>query len=185
MICALSAQGGMIHITFHDAFLSQEYADARKALATENDLLEQQAEEKFGQNEAQKLIAAQRLSDDRIRAGKLPQVSWEKIVEHVAHVVRVAGTGSRGAGLGFRRRVHARRDGGRIEFPEDHGRPFSHGIYRVRYTENPGREYTSGPGGMPARCVYITGGEILVREDKSRHNMRRNIPMENLNAPKL
>ena len=36
MIRAIAARGGVIHITFHDAFLSQEYADASKALALES-----------------------------------------------------------------------------------------------------------------------------------------------------
>ncbi len=101
MISALTAQGGVIHITFHDAFLSQEYADARKALAAENDLLELVSEEKFGGNEARKQIAAQRLSDDRIRAGKLPRVSWEKIVEHVDRVVHLVGPDHVGLGSDF------------------------------------------------------------------------------------
>jgi membrane dipeptidase len=101
MIAALAAQGGVIHITFHDAFLSQEYADARKALPVENDTLEQEVEEQFGENEARKLIAAQRLSNERVRAGKLPQVSWEKIVEHVDHAVQVAGTDQVGLGSDF------------------------------------------------------------------------------------
>ena len=101
MISALAAQGGMIHITFHDAFLSQEYSEARKALSAENDILEQEVEEKFGENEARKLIAAQRLSDELIRTGKLPQVSWEKIVEHVDHVIQVAGPNYVGLGSDF------------------------------------------------------------------------------------
>jgi membrane dipeptidase len=101
MISALAAQGGMIHITFHDAFLSQEYSDARKALSAESDILEQEVEEKFGENEARKLIAAQHLSDERTRTGKLPQVSWEKIIEHVDHVVWVAGADHVGLGSDF------------------------------------------------------------------------------------
>jgi membrane dipeptidase len=101
MISALAAQGGVIHITFHDAFLSQEYADARKGLSAENDTREQEIEEQFCENEARKLIAAQRLSDEQIRGGKLPQVSWEKIVEHVDHVVHVTGADHVGLGSDF------------------------------------------------------------------------------------
>ena len=36
MIQALAARGGVIHITFHDGFLSQEYANANRALRRRN-----------------------------------------------------------------------------------------------------------------------------------------------------
>ncbi len=72
MIRALAAQGGVMHITFHDAFLSQEYADARRARASESALREEASNQKFGENEARKLIEGQKRSDEFIRAGKLP-----------------------------------------------------------------------------------------------------------------
>src|ERR1700692_3352045 len=48
MIKALKSRGGVIHITFHDAFLSQEYANANRALASENDSSEHAARRLFG-----------------------------------------------------------------------------------------------------------------------------------------
>jgi membrane dipeptidase len=101
MIKALAARGGVIHVTFHDAFLSQEYATANRALASENDCREQAAEDEFGENEARKLVAGQRWSDESIRAGKLPQVSWEKIVDHIDHAVGIAGADHVGVGSDF------------------------------------------------------------------------------------
>jgi membrane dipeptidase len=101
MIKALAARRGVIHITFHDAFLSQEYATANRALAAENDTREQAAEDEFGENEARKLIAGQRWSDESISAGKLPQVTWEKIVDHIDHAVGVAGADHVGIGSDF------------------------------------------------------------------------------------
>ena len=101
MIKALAARGGVIHITFHDAFLSQEYANANRARAAEIASLEEAVTQKFGDNEARNLMELQRLSDESIRAGKLPQVSWEKIVEHIDHAVGIAGADHVGAGLGL------------------------------------------------------------------------------------
>jgi membrane dipeptidase len=101
MIKALALQGGVIHITFHDSFLSQEYANANRALSSENDLREQTAEDEFGENEARKQIAGQRWSDESIRAGKLPRVSWEKIIDHIDHAVRICGTDHVGIGSDF------------------------------------------------------------------------------------
>src|SRR5579872_3497135 len=101
MIKALAARGGVIHITFHDGFLSQEYATANRARSAEIAANEHQLEEKFGDNEARKLMECQRLSDAAIRAGKLPQVSWEKILDHVEHAVRIAGADHVGLGSDF------------------------------------------------------------------------------------
>jgi membrane dipeptidase len=101
MIKALASRGGVIHITFHDAFLSQEYATANRALASENDSREEAAEQEFGQNEARKLIEGQRWNDESIRAGKLPQVNWEKIVDHIDHALGIAGADHVGVGSDF------------------------------------------------------------------------------------
>jgi membrane dipeptidase len=101
MIKALALQGGVIHITFHDSFLSQEYANANRALSSENDLREQAAEDEFGENEARKQIAGQRWSDESIRAGKLPRVNWEKIIDHIDHAVRIGGADHVGIGSDF------------------------------------------------------------------------------------
>jgi len=101
MIKALASRGGVIHITFHDSFLSQEYANANRALASEIASLEQAVNEKFGENEARNLMELQRLSNASIRAGKLPQVSWEKIVDHIDHAVAIGGPDHVGVGSDF------------------------------------------------------------------------------------
>ncbi|HEV7967256.1 MAG TPA: dipeptidase [Candidatus Acidoferrales bacterium] len=101
MIQSLASGGGVIHITFHDGFLSQEYANANRALASEIASNEQAVSQTFGENEARNLMELQRLSDESIRAGKLPQVSWEKIVDHIEHAVRIAGADCVGVGSDF------------------------------------------------------------------------------------
>jgi membrane dipeptidase len=101
MINALASRGGVIHITFHDSFLSQEYATANRALASEIASQEEAVSEKFGENEARNLMELQRLSNESIRAGKLPQVSWEKIVDHIDHAVDLAGADHVGVGSDF------------------------------------------------------------------------------------
>jgi membrane dipeptidase len=101
MIRALAAQGGVMHVTFHDGFLSQEYSDAKRAIAPEIAANEQVVTQRNGENEARNLIELQGLSDAAIRAGKLPQVSWEKIVEHIDHAVQIAGADHVGVGTDF------------------------------------------------------------------------------------
>jgi membrane dipeptidase len=101
MIRRLSAAGGMTHIAFHNSFLSQEYATAYRSLSAETAARQQEVANKFGENEAQILMEGQKWSDAAIRAGKLPQVSWGKIVEHIDHVVAVAGVEHVGIGSDF------------------------------------------------------------------------------------
>ncbi len=101
MIRSLASRGGVIHITFHAAFLSQEYVNARHAQAAEHDACEQAARKMHGENEARKLIAGQRWSDEATRAGKLPVVSWEKILDHIDHVVGLVGAEHVGLGSDF------------------------------------------------------------------------------------
>ena len=101
MIKRLAARGGVIHIAFHNSFLSQEYADAYRALGSETTARQQEAVRKHGENEARILMEGQRWNDESIRAGQLPGVSWEKIVEHIDHGVRVAGADHVGIGSDF------------------------------------------------------------------------------------
>jgi membrane dipeptidase len=101
MIRALAAKGGVIHVTFHDSFLSQEYAAAYRALSTDSAARDRALTQQFGDNEAQKLMQGQRWSDEMIRAGKFPQVSWERIVEHIDHAARLVGADYVGVGSDF------------------------------------------------------------------------------------
>lgn len=101
MIKALASRGGVIHVTFHDGFLSQEYANANRALASEIASHEKEVGQKFGDNEARNLMGLQRLSNESIRAGKLPQVSWEKIIDHIDHAAGIAGLDHVGVGSDF------------------------------------------------------------------------------------
>ena len=101
MIKALAARGGVIHITFHNAFLSQDYAEATRSPASGWNASLESIDKKYGENEARKLAEGQRLSDDLVRAGKLPEVSWEKIIEHIDHAVGLAGAAHVGLGSDF------------------------------------------------------------------------------------
>jgi membrane dipeptidase len=101
MIKALAARGGVIHITFHNAFLSQHYAEATRSPASGWIPSLESIDKKYGENEARKLAEGQRLSDDLVRAGKLPEVSWEKIIEHIDHAARLVGAAHVGLGSDF------------------------------------------------------------------------------------
>ena len=101
MIKALAARGGVIHITFHNAFLSQDYAEATRSPASGWIASLELIDKKYGENEARKLAEGQRLSDNLVRAGKLPEVSWEKIIEHIDHAACLVGAAHVGLGSDF------------------------------------------------------------------------------------
>ncbi len=101
MIKAIADKGGVIHITFFDGFLSQEYAIANSALSSDIAASQLAAAQSSDTTRAQALLGAQRWNDESIRAGKLPQVSWEKIVEHIHHAVRLVGLDFVGVGSDF------------------------------------------------------------------------------------
>ncbi len=102
MIRALAKKGGVIQINYNIGFLSQEYADARRGPTAEEFAAKSKAlEEKYGEDEARIIRENERLSQQYRAAGKLPQVSWEKIVEHMDHVVKLVGADHVGLGSDF------------------------------------------------------------------------------------
>ncbi len=101
MIRALAAKGGTIQINYHVGFLSQEYADAYRARLDEIEAAKDKAEKHCGQNQACQLEEDDRVNLEFIRSGKLPHVGWEKIVEHIDHVVKLVGADHVGLGSDF------------------------------------------------------------------------------------
>ncbi len=101
MIRALAAKGGVIQINYHAGFLSQEYADARRGLGDAYTSQDKALNEKYGENEARIIIEGEKLSRRLQAEGKLPEVSWEKIVEHIDHVVKLVGADHVGLGSDF------------------------------------------------------------------------------------
>jgi membrane dipeptidase len=153
MIQALAARGGVIHITFHNAFLSQEYADASKARALESALREQEAKNELGENESRQQIAGQRMNDELIRAGKLPKVSWEKIIEHIDHAVRLAGPDHVGLGSDFDGAFMPEGMAGSAGFPK-----ITEGLLRKGYSESDIRKILGeNMLRVMAECEHVAG----------------------------
>jgi len=101
MIKALAAKGGVIQINYEKSFIDEGYRQASEKVSggvvAMFDQLKKQCgddEECFGKkmNEMEKLATAE---------GKLPHVTWEKIIEHIDHVVKLAGADHVGLGSDF------------------------------------------------------------------------------------
>src|SRR6185369_2434851 len=59
------------------------------------------ASKRCGGNEACSTLEEARVNREAMRKGELPKVTWEKIVEHIDHAVKVAGVDHVGLGSDF------------------------------------------------------------------------------------
>jgi len=101
MIRALAKNGGVIQINYHVDFISQEYLNANRARGVEVSQWSKALEAQCGENEACKIQISEKEYRQAVTAGKLPRVNWEKIVEHIDHVVKLVGPDHVGLGSDF------------------------------------------------------------------------------------
>jgi membrane dipeptidase len=99
MLRAMTKNGGVVMINYNAGFLSEEFRSAPRS--AEFRAQEAAIEKRCGKDEACSIKAGEQLSQDAMRKGQLPMVSWEKIVEHIDHVVKVAGVDHVGLGSDF------------------------------------------------------------------------------------
>ena len=101
MIKALAAKGGVIHINYYMGFLSQEYRDAMKANTELDKQMQAEIEKRCGKNEDCQLREGDNLVREAVAAGKLPRVTWEAIIQHIDHAVKLVGADHVGLGSDF------------------------------------------------------------------------------------
>jgi membrane dipeptidase len=99
MLRALAKNGGVVMINYHAGFLSEEFRAAPRS--PEFQAQSEAIAKKCGANEACSILEGERLNRDAMQKGLLPKVSWEKIVEHIDHAVKVAGVDHVGLGSDF------------------------------------------------------------------------------------
>jgi membrane dipeptidase len=99
MLRALARNGGVVMINFNAAFLSEEFRVAGRGgeLQARLDAVARAC----GADEACRILDEQRVNHEAMRSGQLPTVGWEKILEHIDHVVKVAGIDHVGLGSDF------------------------------------------------------------------------------------
>lgn len=101
MIQALAAHGGVIQINYHVGFLSQAYRNAANKIAPELAAADRKADDACGKDLACQVYAEARVSDRFTRQGKLPVVSWQEIITHIDHAVKLVGADHVGLGSDF------------------------------------------------------------------------------------
>jgi membrane dipeptidase len=101
MIKALAAKGGVIQINYERSFIDQAYKDAYdKASGGVVAAMEKVTKECAG-DEACVSRKVNDLQTQLEASGALPRVSWEKIIEHIDHVVKLVGADHVGLGSDF------------------------------------------------------------------------------------
>lgn len=101
MIKALAAKGGVIQINYERSFLDQEYKEAYDK-ATGGVVANLGRIAKQCNNDETCMVKALGEQRKQLTAeGKLPHVSWRRIVDHIDHAVKVAGADHVGLGSDF------------------------------------------------------------------------------------
>jgi membrane dipeptidase len=101
MIKALAAKGGVIQINYEKSFIDQAYRDASEretggVVASIGELT------KNCNNDEACIAREMSKKEKQLTAeGKLPHVSWERIVDHIDHAVKLVGADHVGLGSDF------------------------------------------------------------------------------------
>jgi len=101
MIKALAAKGGVIQINYEMSFIDQAYKDASDKLSGGVVALFDRLKKECGDNEdciGKKMAEMQKQA---VAEGKLPHVSWERIIDHIDHAVKLVGSDHVGLGSDF------------------------------------------------------------------------------------
>jgi membrane dipeptidase len=101
MIKALAAKGGVIQINYEKSFIDQQYKDAY-AKAT-GGVVEMMAAIKktCGDDDDCFTREMMKIEQKLIAEGKLPHVTYEKVIEHIDHAVKLVGADHVGLGSDF------------------------------------------------------------------------------------
>jgi len=99
MLRAMTKNGGVVMVNYHAGFLSEEFRVAKPGPALQAKL--DAVAKRCGDNEGCSIPANDALYHEAMMNGGMPKVSWEKIVEHIDHVAKVAGVEHVGLGSDF------------------------------------------------------------------------------------
>jgi membrane dipeptidase len=100
MIRALAKNGGVMQVNFYSAFIDQDYAAARKKVAKQM-AAEVAAARREHARAGKPFGWTQEMKIGKAYEAKLPVPSFERIADHIDHVVKVAGVDHVGLGSDF------------------------------------------------------------------------------------
>ncbi|HMI54416.1 MAG TPA: dipeptidase [Candidatus Saccharimonadales bacterium] len=101
MIKDLAARGGVIQINYEKSFIDQNYKDASDKLnGGVVELLDKLSKQCGKDEECVGRVMAEQ-EKKAVADGQLPHVSWERIIDHIDHVVKLVGPDHVGLGSDF------------------------------------------------------------------------------------
>lgn len=101
MLKAMAAKGGVAQINFDTEFLSQAFRDAVKGQAGAIAASRKAVAARCGDREGCSNRGMEQEVRNMMKAGTLPDVPWESILDHIDHAVKVAGVDHVGLGSDF------------------------------------------------------------------------------------
>jgi membrane dipeptidase len=101
MLRAVAKNGGVVMINYHAGFLSEEFRVASEKRSGNIVAAMDAMSKRCGGNEACTTMESDRIDHEAMAKGELPNVTWDKIVEHIDHAVKVAGADHVGLGSDF------------------------------------------------------------------------------------
>jgi membrane dipeptidase len=101
MLRALAKNGGVVMINYHAGFLSEAFRIASEKKSGTIVAALDRMSKACGGNEACTTLEQERIDHEAMMRGELPTVTWDAIVEHIDHAVKVAGVDHVGLGSDF------------------------------------------------------------------------------------
>ena len=101
MIKALAVKGGVIQINYEKSFIDETYRQASEKVSGGVVAVFDQLKKECGDDEECLGKKMQEMEQKAVAEGKLPHVTWEEIVEHIDHVVKLVGPDHVGLGSDF------------------------------------------------------------------------------------
>jgi len=101
MIKALAAKGGVIQINYEKSFIDQAYKEASDKLSGGVVAVFDQLKKQCGDDEECLGKKMTEMEKQATAEGKLPHVTWERIIDHIDHVVKLVGADHVGLGSDF------------------------------------------------------------------------------------
>jgi len=90
-----------VMINYHAAFLSEPFRVSSEKRSGNLVSAMEAMSKKCGGNEACTTLEGERLDHEAMAKGELPTVTWDAIIEHIDHAVKVAGIDHVGLGSDF------------------------------------------------------------------------------------
>jgi membrane dipeptidase len=99
MLRALAKNGGVVMLNYNAGFLSEAFRTAKPPAGVQAQL--DGAEKRCGKDEGCLIFDWSRIYHEAMRKSQMPAVTWVAIVDHIEHVVKVAGIDHVGLGSDF------------------------------------------------------------------------------------